>query len=168
MEWSDDAVRAWQRAHPELELAGLVALWRLDSLARSIGTFQQHVLETVELGVSEYRVLAALQPGGRAEPQNPTPLAQRLGHTTGGMTKILDRLESAGLVERRADPDDARAIRIALTARGEATFERALRALVAAADRRLAALAPAEREALARDLGRFARALDGDEDWSAR
>ena len=160
MEWSDDAVRDWQRAHPELEIAGLVALWRIDSLARSVATFQQHVLETLELGVSEYRVLAALQPGGVASPQNPTPLAQRLGHTTGGMTKILDRLENAGLVERRADPEDARATRVALTERGLTTFERALRALVAAADHRLAGLGASERETLARDLGRFARTFE--------
>lgn len=168
MDWSDDAVRAWERAYPELEFASLVALWRIDSLARSVATLQHHVLETVELGVSEYRVLAALQPGGRPEPQNPTPLAQRLGHTTGGMTKILDRLESAGLIERRADPDDARATRVALTARGAATFDRALRALVAASDRRLAALAPSDREALARDLGRFARVLEGQDETAPR
>ncbi len=39
------------------------------------------------------------------------------------LTGILDRLEAAGLVERRPNPTDRRAIRVHLTAKGKKTGE---------------------------------------------
>jgi DNA-binding MarR family transcriptional regulator len=38
------------------------------------------------------------------------------------MTRLLDRLESAGLVQRAAHPSDRRALCIVLTARGKAIW----------------------------------------------
>ena len=38
---------------------------------------------------------------------NPTQLMRATMLSSGGMTKRLDRMAEAGLVERRADPDDA-------------------------------------------------------------
>lgn len=166
MEWNDEAVRAWQQEHPTLPLAGLVVLWRIDSVARAIEAFQQRVLASQGLAVSDYRALAALQPGGRADSQSPTQLAERLGHTSGGMTKILHRLESEGWIERRADPDDARSQRVVLTDRGQASFDRALRALAAATDLRLESLEARQRDALARALVPLARAFDAGEERS--
>ena len=46
-------------------------------------------------------------------------LASRVGMTSGGMTKAIDRLELDGLVERIADVDDGRALRVAITEVGE-------------------------------------------------
>ena len=45
-------------------------------------------------------------------------LAQRLRITVGGASKLVDRVEAAGLVERVADPADRRASRIVLTPAG--------------------------------------------------
>jgi DNA-binding MarR family transcriptional regulator len=160
VEWTDEAVRAWQREHPDLDLGSLIPLLRLEALTRSLEAFQRGVLEPLELSVSDYRALTGLQPSGRPEPQTPTRLAQRLGHTTGGMTKILRRLETRGLVDRRIDPDDARGFLIELTARGRTTLERALRAFALASDHRLTAIPPREREEIARTFARFAAAFD--------
>lgn len=55
------------------------------------------------------------------------------------------RLEAAGLVQRRPDPHDGRAIRIYLTERGEALHRRLLAARRDRATRLLAPLAPEER-----------------------
>ena len=41
-----------------------------------------------------------------------------LGTDTAGMTKLLDRMESKGLLRRRRHPDDRRAVIIDLTDRG--------------------------------------------------
>lgn len=46
-------------------------------------------------------------------------LVQHLVVTKGNVGALLDRLETAGLVERRADPADRRANRLLLTERGE-------------------------------------------------
>src|SRR5262249_21235971 len=47
-------------------------------------------------------------------------LAQRLLVTKGNVCGLIDRLGAAGLVVRRADPDDRRANRLSLTPRGAA------------------------------------------------
>jgi DNA-binding MarR family transcriptional regulator len=43
-------------------------------------------------------------------PSAPSKLAERLGLTTGAMTKVLDRLERDGYVTRTPDPDDRRRV----------------------------------------------------------
>ena len=45
---------------------------------------------------------------------NPIKLAERLGTDTAGMTRLMDRLESKGLIFRKTNPDDRRSIVIAL------------------------------------------------------
>jgi len=47
-------------------------------------------------------------------------LAERLGVEPPTITKMLRRLEACGLVERRADPEDARSLRVHLTGQGRA------------------------------------------------
>ena len=86
-------------------------------------------------------------------------LAERVGVEETTATRLVDRLEEAGLVERRAVADDRRATLVALTASGEA-----LAAEVAVQRRRffgevLAALEPAEREELVRLTAKAADAL---------
>lgn len=56
-----------------------------------------------------------------------TTMAQTAHVTKQTMSALVDHLERAGYVERIADPDDRRAARIRLTARGE-TFTRNARA----------------------------------------
>ena len=45
---------------------------------------------------------------------NPIKMAARLGTDTAGMTRLVDRLESKGLVFRKISPDDRRSIVIVL------------------------------------------------------
>src|SRR5258705_13664366 len=45
-------------------------------------------------------------------------LARALRVTVGGTSKLVDRIERAGLIARQPDPDDRRASRVALTAAG--------------------------------------------------
>lgn len=47
--------------------------------------------------------------------------------TTGGVTRLIDRMEAAGLVERADDPDDRRGRLVRLTTVGEQTAVRASR-----------------------------------------
>ena len=47
-----------------------------------------------------------------------------LGTDTAGMTKLLDRLEVKGLIERQPNPGDRRSVLIALTADGQALTPR--------------------------------------------
>jgi DNA-binding MarR family transcriptional regulator len=56
-----------------------------------------------------------------------TTLARASRITKQSMSALVSELEAAGYVERVADPDDARAVRVRLTARGRA-YGRAVRA----------------------------------------
>jgi MarR family transcriptional regulator, transcriptional regulator for hemolysin len=63
-------------------------------------------------------------------------LARALGIEGATLTRHLDALERAGLVERRRDPHDRRAVQVELTKAGEALHSR-LRHNVVAFDRQL-------------------------------
>lgn len=63
-------------------------------------------------------------------------LARAVGIEGATLTRHLDALEDAGLVERVPHPDDRRATRVELTENGEKMFQR-LRRAAAAFDRRL-------------------------------
>jgi DNA-binding MarR family transcriptional regulator len=76
------------------------------------------------------------------------------------MTKRLDRLSEAGLVERRLDPDDRRGTLIRLTRRGKATIDKAIEAHVANEEDLLRPLSPAQRRSLNELLGKLLADLE--------
>jgi DNA-binding MarR family transcriptional regulator len=82
----------------------------------------------------------------------PTRLSERMGMTRGTVTKLADRLIAKALLMRAANPEDARAQTLALTARGR----RLVPQLAALADVNDAEffdhLAPRDRAALLRIL----------------
>ena len=49
---------------------------------------------------------------------SPSQLMEAVGTDTAGMSKLLDRLEVKGLIERRPNPSDRRSVMIELTERG--------------------------------------------------
>lgn len=62
------------------------------------------------------RLLAALKCGGQSRMSD---LSDRLDVTPRNITKLVDGLESEGLVARQPHPDDRRATVVSLTANGE-------------------------------------------------
>lgn len=79
--------------------------------------------------------------------------------SSGGVTYLVDRLEAAGLVERRDCPEDRRARYAALTGKGEQLMRRIFPAHAAAMERAVSGLTAAERKQaidLLRKLGRAA------------
>ena len=68
------------------------------------------------LTMARYDVLAHLNlAGGRL---GLGELAEGIALSPSGLSKLLDRMESSGLIRREADPSDARAAFAAITARG--------------------------------------------------
>ena len=73
--------------------------------------------------------------------------------STGGVTRLVDRMEAAGLVERATDPSDRRGRLVCLTPLGEETAVRASRLHVENIERYFLAPLPVEhRERFAEDL----------------
>jgi hypothetical protein len=98
----------------------------------------------------------------------PADLAQAVMLTSSGTTKRLDRLESAGLIERRPDPQDRRGLLIELTPAGRRLVDDAVTDHVAAEHRLLTALTPAERDQLAGLLRKLLLGLPTDGPPAAR
>lgn len=79
---------------------------------------------------------------------SPGEIARRLELATPTVTKAATRMESAGLLKRKPDPNDRRLVRLCLTARGrelEATLDAEMAAL---SERALETLRPEQRDAL--------------------
>ena len=64
------------------------------------------------------------------------------------MTKRLDRMEGAGLIERRPDPQDRRGTLVRLTRHGKRVIDRAVKTHLGTEERLLRALTAAERRTL--------------------
>lgn len=74
-----------------------------------------------------------------------TALAEREAVSQPGMTGLVSRLQAAGLVARRADPSDGRAVLLELTAQGRALIEDRRARRAAEMERLLDVLDPGER-----------------------
>ncbi|GAA5077791.1 MarR family winged helix-turn-helix transcriptional regulator [Nocardia iowensis] len=153
----DAIVDQWRRERPDLELDAMAILGRLGRLL----IVAQRVIEAVftahGLHRGEFDVLAALRRSGDPWELNPSVLADTLMLSRAGMTGRLDRLESAGLVRRIADPDDRRAVRVALTDDGRTLIDKVVTAHTENETRMLSVLSAKDR----RELDRIVRALLG-------
>jgi MarR family transcriptional regulator for hemolysin len=76
-----------------------------------------------DLGLSQaqWRALAYL---ARQEGVNQVTLAETLEIQPITLARLIDRLQAAGLVDRRPDPDDRRAVRLHLTAQAQPLIAR--------------------------------------------
>jgi len=144
-----DAILAqWQRERPDLNVTALGQLGRLLRAADLADAALSGGLAEYNLQPGWFDLLAALRRAGVPFELNPTQLMDATMLSSGGMTKRLDRLVEAGLVERRPDPDDRRGTLVRLTRRGKATIDRAVEAHVLNEERLLRSLAPAQRRQL--------------------
>ncbi|GAA1776755.1 MarR family winged helix-turn-helix transcriptional regulator [Actinomadura chokoriensis] len=74
-----------------------------------------------------FEVLLRLSGAGAECPRSMGGLAGELILTSGGMTRIIDRMEEAGLVRREPAPGDRRRQMVDLTPAGRAKLDEALR-----------------------------------------
>jgi DNA-binding MarR family transcriptional regulator len=114
----DNIVAAWRRERPDLDLAAIAVAGRLGRLALRLARAQDDVLGEFELQNGGFDVLAALRRAGKPYTLTPSQLSESLLLSRAGMTSRLDRLESAGFLERALDSDDRRSFRIQLTKAG--------------------------------------------------
>jgi 3-hydroxy-9,10-secoandrosta-1,3,5(10)-triene-9,17-dione monooxygenase reductase component len=95
----------------------LYACHMVATATRQIGKLYAADLRRLNVSFPQFQVLAAL--AGK-DGQKPGALAAWLSANGSSMTDLLDQLEEQELIERRADVEDRRAIRVYLTAKGRA------------------------------------------------
>lgn len=95
----------------------------LYAAARAVVRAYGPLLDAVGLTYPQYLAMLALW-GSPDAPLTVGELGDRLRLDTGTLTPLLKRLEGAGYVSRRRDPDDERRVLLAVTDQGWALRER--------------------------------------------
>jgi DNA-binding MarR family transcriptional regulator len=93
------------------------SIWcNLDIALRNLDQVFGQVVQPLGLTVIEWYILRALY---EQDGQHASELARAVGRAATSFTPNLDKLQNKGLIERRADPADRRAVRIYLTDEGK-------------------------------------------------
>lgn len=145
----------WRRERPEIDPSPQGIIGRLHRVAAYLTTELESVYREFGLSTGEFDVLAALRRAGEPYERTPSELAERTMITSGGLTKRCDRLETAGLIERRVAESDRRGRVVALTPAGVDLINRAYEAHMANEHRLISALDPDDRGALQGGLARW-------------
>ena len=148
----DRIIQAWAERDPELDASPLEVVGRLLLCAAHLERAIVAALRPFGLSFGDFDVLNTLRRRGNEEGTNPRDLAQSSLITSGAMTSRLDRLEQAGLIERKPDPADRRGVLVKLTGQGERLAEESLHAVIAADEDFLEPLSPRQRESVAATL----------------
>jgi DNA-binding MarR family transcriptional regulator len=89
--------------------------------------FDERVAKTFKLSRTDMRCLDIL---GRVGPMTAGQLSDESGLSTGAVTFLLDRLESAGMVKRRRDTDDRRRVWVELVPAAQKRLQHAQQPIV--------------------------------------
>jgi len=148
----DDLLAGWAGQRPELDCSALGVVVRIQLLGKLLGEGAEEALAEFGLKLWEYDVLSALRRQGAPFELLGSDLARESMLTSGTVTTRIDGLEKRGLVERRRDAKDRRAVRIRLTKAGLQTIDEAISARLARAEQQLGVLPRKERQALSSTL----------------
>jgi DNA-binding MarR family transcriptional regulator len=128
METSDVIDRmnaAWRAARPDLDPSPLEVVGRVIVLAEHLERSVELALEKHGLTLGQFDILATLRRHGPKGGLSPSQLLESVMLSSGGMTARLDKLAQAGLIYRKADKEDRRAIKVELTAKGRRVIDAA-------------------------------------------
>ena len=140
----DDMQAEWAEQRPDIDFSSIGAVVRIQLLAKLLNDNAEQALSQFGLKLWEYDVLSALRRQGRPYEMLASELAQASLLTSGTITTRIDGLENRGLVERRPDSHDRRAINIRLTSKGKELIDKAVAARIDRADEQLSCMTESE------------------------
>jgi DNA-binding MarR family transcriptional regulator len=156
----DEIVAQWAVERPDLDSAPLHVVGRISRLSDLIDEHLRPVFSAFGLGDGDFDVLATLRRNGPPFELTPTELAARTMVTSGAVSKRVDRLAGAGLVERRVSDADGRGRHVRLTDRGTALIDQAYPVHLRNEARLLSGLSAAERDQLAALLRKVGASIE--------
>ena len=124
MDAVDQARAQWARQRPDVDTSGMAVVARILRLASLVGHRQDAELSRHGLTTGEFEVLAALRRADR--PLRAHEVATLTSSPGATVTKRLDRLGAAGLVERRVLERDRRGVLVTLSDDGRALIDEVL------------------------------------------
>ena len=146
----DNIIREWRQHRPDLDYSPLEVVSRVLRAAHYLQVRLDEIAAAYGLShTGDLDVLTNLDRVGQPHERTPSELAEAQLVTAGGMTVRLNRLQRAGLIERRPNPHDGRGVLVRLTPIGQELARDALATLIEAQEAAIQALEPSERTALA-------------------
>lgn len=142
MDQVDRILQQWRDQRPDLDTGPMGTLGRLKRLADHLTEGLAQVYSAHGLTAAGFDVMATLRRAGPPYALTPSELIAWTMVASGTMTNRLDRLETAGLIERRPNPEDGRGSVVALSAKGLALIDEVIDEHVANQHRLMQALSP--------------------------
>lgn len=142
-------------------------------LCRLIGQIRSEIVLGIERSLAtsgvdlNFAQFLALKRLGENGAMAPGELARRINYNPGALTRLLDKLEQLGYLQRVPDPNDRRSLRLELTAAGRGIRERMIADSNGAAERAFAEISVAERRQLRELLLRVLQHLHAERERQA-
>ncbi len=156
----DGLLDAWKAARPDLDPTPLALVGRVIVLAKQLERSVETALAKHGLALGQFDILGTLRRQGPRGALAPSQLLKSVMLSSGGMTNRLDKLEVAGWVVRRQDPDDRRGVVVELTAKGCKLIDAATATRFAEAKTSQPKLPVKEKDALAKLLRQWLKELE--------
>ena len=115
---------------------------------------QDKRLAPLEMSAAQWIIVANLA-AGPGEPKSAADLCKVISYDAGAMTRMLDRLESKGLIRRSRSAEDRRLMHLELTEEGRAAWPRMREISLTVANRFLRGFTKAEARQLEGFLSRM-------------
>lgn len=158
----DQMLGAWKRERPQLDASPLEIVGRVIVIAQHLEKSVHEALAAHGISLGQFDILATLRRQGPGGELTPTQLMKSIMLSSGGMTNRLDRLEKAGFIVRKDDPEDRRGVVVRLTEKGRQLTDAATEARFAEAKRSLPALSHSENAILTELLRKWLMQLAGE------
>tara|TARA_R100001369_G_scaffold91387_1_gene132557 strand:- start:1687 stop:2187 length:501 start_codon:yes stop_codon:yes gene_type:complete len=126
MDAVDRILKQWCIARPDLDVGPMGPIGRLSRVAHGLSRSMATTFAHHGLNAAGFDLLATLRRSPRPHALPAGELMSSMMITSGTMTNRIDQLVKAGLVERRADPDDARRAVVTLTPQGFDLIDKAI------------------------------------------
>jgi len=129
----------------------------LHAASTRLSTLGDRVLKPLNVTSAQWKVLVVL---ARRGDLRVSVIVETLQHDQAAVSRLVTRMQRAGLVRRLDDPGDARAGVVQLTAKGRATYQQCEARLRAVMDGLEHSLSPDERVRIKALLVRLTAAID--------
>jgi DNA-binding MarR family transcriptional regulator len=146
-----------------MDVSPQALIGRLHRLGLALTAELVAVYQRYGLTEGDFDVLAALRRAGAPYERTPSEIAAATMVTSGAVTKRVDRLITAGLVDRRKRDDDGRGRAVTLTSEGLQVIDEAFTEHMANEHRLLEGLDDQQRTDLAQLMRTWLLAIDPDE-----
>ena len=108
--------------HPRKSIGALLGRVKVEMIAALDQELSaDRRLAPLELSAAQFAVIASLAGDER---KSASDLCKGISYDAGAMTRMLDRLESKGLIRRNRSPQDRRLVHLELTDAGRAAYPR--------------------------------------------